>query len=172
MKIVFKLLYSLTIGFIVSCILLLILMNAFPLDFSDERYSDIFDSVVFAGIPIAILLTLSRLGFKVRLTKSQVRSSILCTILLSAGCFILFIFYSLATLGTSMCAWSSGEVLYRNNTKSSQKIIKRYFGCGATDSSPASAAVFEVQQVTPLLIYVTKVDTTKLDRRNWTRVNQ
>jgi len=172
MKPFFKLVYYISLAYIISCIGLSILMKILPIEFSNDTYSEDFDSIFFIGIPIAILLTLSRIGFKVELSKTQIKSAIVKTILLAVTCFVLFLFYNIVTFGSSMCTWTSGETLYRNSTNTSQKIIKRYFGCGATDSSPSTVGVFKVQQITRLFIYVTKVDTTKLDRHEWINVKK
>ena len=71
-----------------------------------------------------------------------------------------------------MAAWSRGETILENRSNKSVRIVKRDFGCGATDSSPETVQIFKITQITPLFIYVSKVDTSKLEKKDWVRISE
>ena len=169
MRLFFKIVYFGSLTFITILFVVRILLKFTSLEFSHDTYQDNFDSLFFFGLPIAIELTLSRLGFKNNLTKRQIRSIILKTTVIAIAFFLFFIIYFFATFGSSMCTTSTGETLYINSSKKSPRIVKRYFGCGATDSSPATVSISKLQAITPLFVYVTDVDTNKLDKTVWIR---
>jgi len=170
MKSFLKLVYFGSLTFIILLLLVQILLKITQLEFSEEKYQENFDSIFFFGIPIAIELTLARLGLKTNLSRHQTKSIIIRTTFIAVACFLLFIFYFFTTFGSSMCTWVTGETLYKNTSKKSQRVVKRYFGCGATDSSPATVAISKLQDITPLFVYVTDVDTNKLDKTVWVRL--
>ena len=170
MKTIFKIIYYGSILFIVIVVLISILLRVLPLEFANQNNQDTFDFIFFIGIPIAILLTLSRLVFKTDVSKGKIRNILILTILTSAGVFFLFILYAFATFGSGLCSWSTGPTIFKN-VSSSSKIVWRDFGCGAVDSSPPTIEISKVTEITPLFIYITKVDTTKLDKKIWIRVD-
>ena len=95
-----------------------------------------------------------------------VRSRIIVSVLY----LLFFFFYTLSTFSLDMCTWSAGETLFKNRVHQSQRIEKRYFGCGATDSSPATAGFFKVTSITSLFLHKQKIDTNKIDLKEWERV--
>jgi hypothetical protein len=137
MRSLYKIIYYTSICYIVICCLVAVLLNTLPLEFKSYTFREHSHNFIFFGIPIAIFFTTSRLGF-IRNTKSKSGNKIRNAFLISAGVFALFFVYAIATFGGAMCDTTTGETLFIRKNSSSSKIVTRYFGCGATDSSPAS----------------------------------
>lgn len=74
------------------------------------------------------------------------------------------------TLFAGMCDWTTDKIFFKNKQNSSIKIVQRSFGCGATDSSPATLKVFKVREITPYLIWVTSIDTNQINKVDWKRI--
>lgn len=170
MKSVFKTIYYFCFGYILLIFLVALLIRITPLDFATPAYGDLFDILFFGGIPAAILLTMTRIGFRT-LDKTQKRTAIITSFLLSFGCFFLFFLYALGSLGSGMCDYSNGRTLFTNRTDPSIRIIIRYYGCGAVDSSPATPSIAKLKPFTPVFNYVSPVDTSKINKEDWIRVN-
>jgi NADPH:quinone reductase-like Zn-dependent oxidoreductase len=62
--------------------------------------------------------------------------------------------------------------LFDNSENPSEKIVLREFGCGATDSGSPALRVCKIKTITPYLIWVTKTDTTTIDRQVWKRAKE
>ncbi len=146
-------------------VLTTILGNLVPLEFSNNNSEFIYDSIRFYGIPIAIMLTLTG-TIKSKDTSGSIATKIFLTICVSA--FSIFIMFM--TLFAGMCDWTTDKIFFENKQNSSIKIVQRSFGCGATDSSPATLKVFKVREITPYLIWVTSIDTNKINKDEWKRI--
>ena len=172
MSIIFKIIYIGSIVFITLCILTAVFLRIFPLEFTSESYQRVFDDLLFCGIPVAVLLTMTRIGFKKNLDKLRIKMIVIKSIII-AICYIFFSFcYAILSFSFSMCAWSTDDTLFENTSNKSTKIVKRDFGCGATDSSPATVQIFKITQISPLFIYTSKIDTNKLDKNDWVRIRK
>ncbi|HOZ69990.1 MAG TPA: hypothetical protein PLU11_13615 [Chitinophagaceae bacterium] len=168
MKLVFKFLYYFCITFIVLIFLTAAIIRFSPLDFASKEYDEIFDILFFGGIPVAILLTACRIGFQ-SMDRTKKRNTIIIHFLLSLGCFFLFFLYALVSFGEGMCLYSDEETLFVNRSNPSTTITLRSYGCGATDSGPSSLSVELRKMYSPVFCSYTKVDTTRIDRKEWTR---
>ena len=136
-----------------------------PLEFADNNNEFIYDSIRFYGFPIAILLTLTG-----TIKKADATSSVATKIFLTIGVAAFSVFVMVMTLFAGMCDWTTDKVFFENIKNPSVKIVQRDFGCGATDSSPATIKLFKVREITPLLIWVTPIDTNKIDKSDWNRI--
>ena len=65
-------------------------------------------------------------------------------------CIISF-YTSLFMMFLNMCTYSTGDVLFLNRENNEIIIAERYFGCGATDSSPASMSIEKIESFAFLL---------------------
>lgn len=171
MRFIFKIIYYSCCVYIAVILLVLLALRITPLDFARTEYSDYFDTLFFAGIPVAILLTITRLGFR-QMDKAGKRNAIIKTLFLSVGTFLLFIFYAAVTWADGLCHYSEGPVLFINRSHPSTRIIARYYGCGAVDSSPASPSAAIRKPFTPFFAIITRIDTSKLDLEKWKRVGK
>jgi hypothetical protein len=136
-----------------------------PLEFSNNHYEYIYDSIRFFGIPIAIFLIL--VGTIKRIdTSGIIATKIFTAMIISA--FAVFIMFM--TVFAGMCDDTTDKVFFENKQRPSTKIVQRSFGCGATDSSPATMKVSQIREITPYLIWVTSVDTNQIDKSEWNRI--
>lgn len=136
-----------------------------PLEISNNEFELTYDSIRFYGFPICIILTLTG-TIKRQDTSGIVTTKVLTTLLISG--FSVFIMFM--TLFAGMCDWTTYKVFFENKQNPSTKIVQRSFGCGATDSSPATLKIFKIREFTPYFICVTSVDTTEINKSEWTRI--
>jgi hypothetical protein len=171
MKLIFKIIYYGSIAFVAICVIVIAFLKLFQAEFTHQYQEDIFYETCFWGVPLAVLLTSSRVGFIPTFSKSRKKNIVTNTLFVSFGLLFIFILFALASLD-DMCNWSTGEIIFEHRTNHSVKIVRRYFGCGATDSSPATPGIYKETQITPLFVHFTKVDTTALNAADWVRVQQ
>jgi hypothetical protein len=171
MKVFSKILYYSSLCFIVICGSLALLLKILPLEFKNADYQEKFDGLFYFGIPIAILFTGARLGFKSKY-QAKISSEILKTVLLSIAVFVLFILYAIGNFGNSMCIKVTEETLFIKKNSNSIKIVRRNFGCGATDSSPGTITIEKEVQVISFFVYYSPIDTAKINKSEWTPEKQ
>lgn len=136
-----------------------------PLNFTSSATEDSFTMFRFWGLPVTILLTLSG-----TLSKTDSNSSQATKILLTIFIAIASLLFLVILLFMQMCGWSNGRAFLENRKSPSVKITKRYYGCGATDSSPDSPGIFKVRPLTPYFYWATEVDTATLNMEDWRRI--
>jgi len=171
MSLIFKITYYGSIVFIALCVIISILLKFLALEFTFQYEEEFFMQAFFWGLPIAVLLTVSRVEFRPGFTKATKKKFFINTLLISFGLFVVFIIYAFASL-SDMCNWTTGETLFEHRTDHSVKILKRYFGCGATDSTPSTPGIYKETQFTPLFVYFTRIDTATLNAKDWISVQQ
>lgn len=160
-----KIIYWTSILLLCFWVLTAILGTFIPLEFANNDSEFVFDSIRFYGFPIAIILTLTG-TIKEKDTSGVITTKIIWTLCVSA----FSIFVMIMTLFAGMCDWTTDKVFFERKQNSSIKIVQRSFGCGAMDSSPATLKVFKISEITPYLIWLTKIDTNKINRSEWTRI--
>lgn len=89
---------------------------------------------------------------------------------LSVGIFAFF--FMIISIFTGMCDWSNQKILYTNKKNKEVKIIKRDYGCGATDSDLPTIKIFKVRKVTKYFILAKEVDITKIDQNEWNKTEE
>lgn len=135
-----------------------------PLEITNEKFQNSFEQVRFFALPIVILLTLFGT------LKKQDSAGTKTTKIVLTICISLFsIFVLFMTMFAGMCRWANNKILFENINNKTTKIVLREFGCGATDSGSPTYKVCKIKNITPFLIWVTSVDTTKIDRQVWQR---
>ena len=162
----FKIIYLTSIFFICFWILAAILGQFVPIEFTDNQIENTFDSIRLFGFPIAILLTLSG-TIKPNDTSGSIGGKILLTLFVSGISF----FFMVITLFASMCSWTTGKVFFESKQDRSIKIVERDYGCGATDSGRPICKIFKVKNITNYLIWVTEIDTNKIDKSQWVKID-
>lgn len=170
MNLIFKISYIAGIIFICICAITGILVKVIPLEFSSESYANAFDTAVFWGIPLAILLTIGKIGFQKNKERVKIRTIVTSRVIIAFLYLVVFIFYLMSTFSFDMCGWSRGETIFRNKSNPAIRIERRYFGCGATDSGPAIASAFKVRSILPFFLYAEQIDTGKIDITKWDRM--
>jgi hypothetical protein len=171
MKLFFRILYWTSLLFIGACLLVSLLIRITPLDFASASYGNRFDVLFFGGIPAAILLTISRIGFK-SMDRTGKRNTIIRGFLLSVGCLIVFFLYALMTWSDGLCRYVTLRTLFTNRTVPSTHIILRGYGCGAVDGGPPNLSTVKVKSFTPVFNYSSPVDTSKINKEEWIRVEE
>jgi hypothetical protein len=83
---------------------------------------------------------------------------------LFASFFVLFIVFA-----GSMCG-EFEEVRFVSKSYSTVKIIRTYIDCGAFDSEYPRYRFCKVIYLTPFIRYIQDIDTTTIDKNEWTRV--
>lgn len=156
--------------FWVSLVILVFLVLSFAfkdlrLKWANYELETSFEGFRFFGIPVCILMTLFG-TIRPDEDSETLSVKIILTGILAVMSFICLV----GVIFSDMCSSSYHRVLFEEKENTSHKIVERSFGCGATDSSPAHVSVFELWEVTPLFIWVEKVDTSHIDLKEWNRV--
>src|SRR6187399_945797 len=124
-----KIIFWTSIFFISFFIVVAILGRFVKVEFISNKTEYLFETVRFFGIPIAILLTLSRF-IKRKDNATSIFGKVLLMIIISG----ISVFFLTISVFVSMCSWTTNKTLYIKKSNDSIKIVKREFGCGATDS--------------------------------------
>ncbi len=136
-----------------------------PLEFTNDNFQSLFEQFRFFGLPVIILLTLFG-TLQPKDSSAAKTTKIVLTICVS----LLSVFILFMSIWAGMCRWTNNKVLFNNLNDKTTKIVLRDFGCGATDSGSPSYKVCKIKTILPSLIWVTGIDTTKIDRQIWQRV--
>jgi uncharacterized membrane protein len=163
----FKIIYWVSIFAICFWVLTPILGLFVSLEFTSNEIENAYETTRFYGLPFAILLTLTG-TIKDPDTSNSNGQKILLTLLIAGISFFIMII----TLFSGMCSWTTDKVFFEDKKNSSIKIVERDYGCGATDSGKPIYKTFKVHEVTKYLIWVTEIDTNKIDMSEWTRVDK
>ena len=157
---------SLTIWFIIFCLITLTFGRYLPIEIKLVGISFIFYSIILIGLPIAAIKELRKWFSKLK-NKNLVIGLKIIFICLSGLYFLYAIFFS---FGNSFCGNITDKTLYLKRNANSSKIIVRHFDCGATDSGPADFKIVKVVDIFSIFDFVTKVDTTNIDKTVWIKV--
>lgn len=164
MNLFLRILFKISIFAIAVLIILALLKFLLPIEFTSESDEEFFTGFVILGIPLAILLTLSG-TIKRTDTLRDMGRKIFATIFAA----MIPVAIPLAFALNFMCDWYTEEILFDHETDSSQKIVLRSYGCGATDSTPPDYGTFKIHYYTSHIIWVTAIDTLAIDKRIWMR---
>lgn len=162
----FKIIYWGSLAFIFVFIIVPFAGQFTPLELTSDNFQDLFEQIRFFGLPIAILLTLFGTLKQKDPTDTRIGKIVLTICVAAFSAFILFM-----TVFAGMCRWTNNKVLFENKNDKTTKIVLRDFGCGATDSGSPTYKVCKIKRISPLLVWVTNVDTTKINRVAWLRVD-
>ena len=136
------------------------------IEFTNDSYADFFEEMRFFALPIIILCSLSWTITKEDKTEIKVVKVVLTIVASIFSVAILF-----TAIWSGMCAWTTNRILFYNKSDTATKIVLRDFGCGATDSGSPTYRVCKIENISSYLIRVTTIDTTKIDRKIWIRVD-
>ena len=136
--------------------------NFIGLEFIDESFEQLFQKIRFWGVPICILLTLSG-TIQPNETRKVKVLKFFTTLLITAFAF----FIMMILIFTGMCNWSNSEVLYTNKDNKEVKIIRRDYGCGATDSGAPIVKICIVKEFTKYFNSISEIDIEEIDQTKW-----
>ncbi|MDG1330918.1 MAG: hypothetical protein P8P74_01200 [Crocinitomicaceae bacterium] len=165
MKRISKIIFISSVTFILMCISVTILVENTGFEFANG--GETFDKVLLFGVPLAILLTMFRLGYSINSDFTNTIQITLTIVVGVASFFVLTIFLLL-----DLCTYTNSEALFQSTSDPSIEIIERDFGCGAVDSGPASISHWIVEDYPLGLIHCTRVDTNAIDLIEWNRVDR
>lgn len=162
-----KFLFWTSISLLCIIVLFTILRQFIHIEFVDPSNESNYEYICTYGISIAILLILKR-----TINKSDSTPIIIFKILLT-GFISLASFFIIATIyfATGMCVWTTNKTVFENKMNPSISIVERNLGCGATDSGQPVYKTFKVAKLIPQLIWVAEIDTNKIDKAEWNRIN-
>ena len=161
----FKLVYWTSLSLILFFIILAVARQFIPLELTNQKFQNVWDDIIFYGFTGAILFTLTG-----TIKKSDTSASVLNTVLLTfliTGISLIIMFMALFT---DMCSWTTDKVLFKNRQDHSVQIVKRNYGCGATDSGKPRTKLFKVHALTKNVSWVTIADTNAINTNKWRRI--
>ena len=135
-------------------------------EFQNDTDAGDFYNIILGGTPIAILLTL----FGTLKRNHNTRRKILTIITTLGGVVFSFMFllYNFFTIGFGV--WTTFNIAYEHKSNPERKIREQRYDVGALGYG--ATRVVEVNSFTSLFWKVTLVDTTKLSKVDWTRVDK
>ncbi|MCT4582872.1 MAG: hypothetical protein N4A35_15780 [Flavobacteriales bacterium] len=149
---------------IVFWCVIITLVYFFDLEIAKDDYELIYMMFVYYSVPFALtLFIISLLSISESLITWILGASFILIILVVTFYFSLFMVFS------NMCKHSIDKVLFINKENKNIIIAKRSFGCGATDSSPASITIDKIEPFTPFFIKSTICDTITIQKEEWIR---
>ena len=160
-----KTIFRLVLIFLGFWVLFPIIRWVMNLEFATDSIKMNYKEFLFFAVPIAVILTL--FGTIEKEDKGYgITGKIIGTVVVAvATIFIMFI-----SVFADMCTWTNKQILYEHKTDSTTKIMVRDFGCGATDSGPPTVEIHKVRYFTKYFIRTTKVDTAKIDKSEWIKI--
>jgi len=166
LNIIKRTIFWLTIVFIVSSVFALTIGQSLTIEFKDHKIQSDYYYFVFTALPFAFLLTL--IGtIKRKNTKARNWTIGTLTVLSAGLCFFILISV-MFSIGFGV--WTNEAILYRKKNNNNITINQQIFDVGALGYGG-----HRIAQLTPFLKYfqtVKQVDTAKIDKTQWTFVNE
>jgi len=166
MKLFLKIFFWTSITFIGVCVLLALLGLILPIELINDKIENLYLGIRFFGLPLAIIFTLTG-TIKKKHDLGTILGTVFTTIAVSFISFLIMIFVFFG----SVCGWLTDDILFESKTNTSITIEARHYDCGATDTQRPKIKTYKVIKLSKYFIWSTKVDTNKIDKREWTRVN-
>jgi hypothetical protein len=162
-----KMVYRVSIFLIWFLIAFPIAWRFIPLDFASQGIESDFETTCFFTFISATLATLTG-----TLKKADHAAIVILKILLTLfAAFCSLVIIGLFALG-SMCGSVTTNTLFVKKGNSNISIVTREFGCGATDSGPATKSTKKLRKITSFFIWLTPVDTNMINKEHWIRLVQ
>ena len=166
-NILLKIIFILTITAFVLLILGAILFDTLSLEFKDEKFAIDLPIIFLLAIPFGIMLTLTG-TIKKGKTKEKNWTAFGLTLFITVATFFIIYFLAINSAGV----WTNELILFRNKSDNKISINKQIYDLGALGHDRESIRIVKVK---PFVIYfnqVTKIDTAKLDKKQWLTVNE
>jgi hypothetical protein len=142
----------------------------FPIQFTISNLENICSVIILWGCSVSIILAL----FITLINPKFETYSIIVIFIrffswIISIIFILIIsfFLSIIFLGVTRV----DEELYINKNNSNIKIIEQYYGQGQLGAD-SPHEILRTNEITPIIMFVSKIDTNNIDKSQWNRVNQ
>jgi hypothetical protein len=166
LKVLYKIIFLSSLLFLAVFLWTVTIGQSINFDFRDLKDANDFYNVILCGTPIAILLTLFG-----TLKKWHDKTRKIVTIFTTIGLTILtfmFLLNNLFTIGFG--AWTTFNIAYEHKTNPERQIREQRYDVGALGYG--SDRVVEVKPFAELFWQVSRVDTTKIDKSKWVRVDK
>jgi hypothetical protein len=164
----YKFFFWCALSFITIGITAFILHHVIPLEFADSSTGQVVSGAYYAGLCMSVFLAGA---IKVKQSNGWGCLALFVLSAIIAGISLLYLIF-MATFADGMCLWTTRKILFENKENPSSSIVVRDFGCGATDSSPATFATFQVKKLAFIFVSITPIDTSKIDRSKWRRYDE
>ena len=135
-------------------------------EFRDYKMANAFYNIILGGTPIAILFTLFG-TLKKRHDKARKLLTIFATVGLTVLTFM-FLLNNLFTIGFG--AWTTFNIAYEDKTNPERQIREQRYDVGALGYG--GDRIIEVKPFAALFWKVAPVDTIKIDKTKWVRVDK
>lgn len=146
---------------------MVLVVPALGLEFKDNRVEDFFTGALFWGIPLIVFFAVGS-----TVSKQDGFLEIMLKLGLTIAAVVVVFFFSVLTAFSNMCDYSTAETLFIHKKDPSLKIVVRYFGCGATDSTPATPHVQKMKPLAGIFLKFESIDTTQLDKTEWLAIEE
>ena len=165
-KIIFRVIFWSSLLFLAIFLWTITIGQIINYEFRDYKIAGDFYNIIFGGIPIAILLTLFG-TLKKHHGKTRRILTIFATVGLTALTFM-FLLNNLFTIGFGV--WTTFNIAYEHKADFERQIREQRYDVGAFGYG--GDRVVEVKPFAKLFWKVTPVDTTKIDKTKWKRVDK
>lgn len=135
------------------------------IEFKDPEFASNYYHYIFSYSPIILFFTLVGTIKKKHTLKRKI-STILITSLLVLTTYI-YLFQNMFSIGFG--AWKNIEILYRNKNNKSEEIILQQYDAGALGYG--SNRIVEINDFMFFFKKINDIDTLKVDKNNWQRIN-
>jgi predicted neutral ceramidase superfamily lipid hydrolase len=163
---IFKIIYRSTLGICCLIAFASILLWCLPIEFINRYVEGVFDIVRISVVLFFLLLLF------IKWVKKDSWLKIIGKFV-SVGLASLLIFFIAGIASfADMCDYFYEGVLFANKANPKVMIIKKSFGCGATDSGPATMHYYKSTEFLHTFRWISPIDTTKLNKAEWNRVDQ
>ena len=166
MKVLYRIIFWGSLLFLAVFLWTMTIGQTINFDFINHKTANDFYNVILGGTPIAILLTLFG-----TLKKHHDKERKLLTIFATIGLTVLtfmFLLNNLFTIGFG--AWTTFNIAYENKTNPERQIREQRYDVGALGYG--GDRIVEVKPFAGLFWQVSPVDTTKIDKTKWVRVDK
>lgn len=166
MKVIFKTIFYLSLLFLAISLWAITIGQSINFEFKNYQLANEFYNIILPGTPIAILITLFG-TLKNRQSSVHKISIVLITILLTF-CSFIFLLNNLFTIGFSR--WSTFNIAYEHKTERDRQIREQRYDSGALGYG--GNRTVEVKPFAFFFWKIIPVDTTKIDKTIWIRVDK
>jgi hypothetical protein len=166
LKVLYRIIFWSSLLFLAAFLWTVTIGQTINFDFRNHKTANDFYNVILPGTPIAILFTLFG-----TLKKRQDKTRKLITIFATTGLTVLtfmFLVNNLFTIGFG--AWTTFNIAYEYKTNPERQIREQRYDVGALGYG--GNRVVEVKPFAGLFWQVSPIDTTKIEKAKWVRVDK
>ena len=162
---ILKIIYWSSISILCFVVISTILLWCLPIEFIDKYVEETFSIFRLTVILLAIFL------FVINKFKNGGFLKTFGKIMLTGlALFVIYFIVGILSFG-SLCGYTFDNFLFENKENPKVKIIKKSFGCGAVDSTPATMHFYKSIDFLNIFRWISEIDTTKINKAEWNRID-